>query len=217
MSPSDKMEGVAAEKPVTPRVRAGRKPSTSADELERVAFELFEQRGFDDTTVEDIAAAVGVSKRTFFRYFESKNDVVWGNFSDQLQAMRDLFDRCPPEQPVADAVRSVVVEFNRFDPAQVPWHRKRMELILKVPALQAHSTLRYQEWRNVVAEFVAARLGVGTRDLLAQVAGHCALGVAIAGYEHWLDHPDQELTDILDRALRSWGSGFGAQAVTAEG
>ncbi|WP_369974693.1 hypothetical protein [Nocardia sp. MDA0666] len=43
------------------------------------------------------------------------------------------------------------------------------------------------------------------RDLLAQVAGHCALGVAIAGYEHWLDHPDQELTDILDRALRSWG------------
>src|SRR5690348_560129 len=147
MSPSDKMEGVAAEKPVTPRVRAGRKPSTSADELERVAFELFEQRGFDDTTVEDIAAAVGVSKRTFFRYFESKNDVVWGNFSDQLQAMRDLFDRCPPDQPIADAVRTVVVEFNRFDPAQVPWHRKRMELILKVPALQAHSTLRYQEWR----------------------------------------------------------------------
>ncbi|MBF5001853.1 mycofactocin system transcriptional regulator [Nocardia sp. BSTN01] len=204
------MEGVTAEKPVVPRARAGRRPSTSADELERVAFELFEQRGFDDTTVEDIAAAVGVSKRTFFRYFESKNDVVWGNFSDQLQAMRALFDRCPPDQPVTDAVRSVVVEFNRFDPAQVPWHRKRMELILKVPALQAHSTLRYQEWRNVVAEFVAARLGVDTRDLLAQVAAYCALGVAIAGYEHWLDHPGQELADILDRALRSWGSGFGA-------
>ncbi len=209
MSPSDKMEGVAAEKPVAPRVRAGRKPSTSADELERVAFELFEQRGFDDTTVEDIAAAVGVSKRTFFRYFESKNDVVWGNFSDQLQAMRDLFDRCPPEQPVADAVRSVVVEFNRFDPAQVPWHRKRMELILKVPALQAHSTLRYQEWRNVVAEFVAARLAQSPRDLIPQAAGYCALGVAVASYEHWLDHPEEELTETLDRAMRSWNAGFG--------
>ncbi len=209
MSPGDKTEGVGAEKVAGSRARAGRRPSTSAGELERAAFELFEERGFDDTTVEDIAAAVGVSKRTFFRYFESKNDVVWGSFTDQLQGMRELFDRCPPEQPIADAVRTVVVNFNRFDPAQVPWHRKRMELILKVPALQAHSTLRYQDWRTVVAEFVAGRMGVDTRDLLPQVAGYCALGVAVAGYEHWLDHPDEELADILDRALDSWSSGFG--------
>ncbi|WP_227981420.1 mycofactocin system transcriptional regulator [Nocardia spumae] len=203
------MEGARAGKVAGARGRAGRKPSTSAVELERAAFELFEQRGFDDTTVEDIAAAVGVSKRTFFRYFDSKNDVVWGSFTDQLHAMRELFDRCPPEQGIADAVRTVVVAFNRFDPAQVPWHRKRMELILKVPALQAHSTLRYREWRNVVAEFVAGRMGVDTRDLLPQVAGYCALGVAVAGYEHWLGHPDEELTDVLDRALRGWSSGFG--------
>ncbi|MEV5652037.1 mycofactocin system transcriptional regulator [Nocardia sp. NPDC052254] len=199
---------MTAEKVAGPRVRAGRKPSTSAAELERAAFDLFEKRGFDDTTVEDIAAAVGVSKRTFFRYFESKNDVVWGNFTEQLQAMRDLFARCAPDQPVADAIRTVVVAFNDYDPDEVPWHRKRMELILKVPTLQAHSTLRYQEWRNVVAEFTARRMGSQTRDLLPQVVGHCALGVAIAGYEHWLDHPDEQLTDILDRALQHWGSGF---------
>ena len=209
MSPGDKMEEVGGGNVAGPRARAGRKPSTSADELECAAFELFERRGFDDTTVEDIAAAVGVSKRTFFRYFDSKNDVVWGSFTDQLQGMRELFDHCPPEQSIADAVRTVVVTFNRFDPAQVPWHRKRMELILKVPALQAHSTLRFQDWRTVVAEFVAGRMGVHTRDLLPQVAGHCALGVAVAGYAYWLDHPDEELTDILDRALRSWSSGFG--------
>lgn len=209
MSPSDKTEGFMAEKSVPTRGRTGRRPSTSAVELERAAFELFEVRGFDETTVGDIAAAVGVSKRTFFRYFESKNDVVWGNFTGQLQAMRDLFDRCPADQPVADAVRAVVVAFNRFDPAQVPWHRKRMDLILKVPALQAHSTLRYQEWRTVVADFIAGRLGVDRRDLRPQVASYCALGVAMAGYEHWLDHPDEELADILDRALSSWSSGFG--------
>ena len=210
MSPGDKKEEGNAGKVSGTRVRAGRRPSTSAAELERAAFDLFEQRGFDTTTVEDIAAAVGVSKRTFFRYFESKNDVVWGSFTDQLHAMRELFDRCPPEQPVADAVRTVVVAFNKFDPAQVPWHRKRMELLLKVPTLQAYSTLRYEAWRTVVAEFVAGRMGLDTHDLLPQVAGHCALGVAIAGYEHWLDHPEEELTDILDRALTSWGSGFGS-------
>ncbi|WP_036570961.1 mycofactocin system transcriptional regulator [Nocardia sp. BMG51109] len=190
------------------RGRAGRRPSTSPVELERAAFELFERDGFDETTVEGIAAAVGVSKRTFFRYFESKNDVVWGSFTEQLQAMRELFARCPPEQPVMDAVRTVVVEFNRFDPAQVPWHRKRMELILKVPALQAHSTLRYREWRDVVAEFAAARLGVAANELRPQVISHCALGVAVAGYEHWLDRPGEDLADVLDRAMSGLNSGF---------
>lgn len=210
MASGDKMEEGAAEKSGSHRARAGRRPSTSAIELERAAFSLFEERGFDETTVGDIAAAVGVSKRTFFRYFESKNDVVWGSFTDQLQGMRELFDRCPADQSIADAVRAVVVAFNRFDPEQVPWHRKRIELILKVPALQAHSTLRYQEWRNVVADFIAGRLDVDRRELQPQVASYCALGGAMAGYEYWLDHPEEELADILDRALSSWSSGFGA-------
>ncbi|MBO0852633.1 MAG: mycofactocin system transcriptional regulator [Nocardia sp.] len=212
MSPSDKKEGVIGDNSSAVRGRAGRRPSTSAVALERAAFDLFDERGFEETTVEDIAAAVGVSKRTFFRYFSSKNDVVWGNFTEQLQAMRALFGRCPPEQSIRDAVRSVVVDFNRIDAAQVPWHRKRMQLILKVPALQAHSTLRYQEWSTVVSEFVADRLGVDARDLVPQVAGHCALGVAVAGYEHWLDHPGEQLTEVLDRALRSWASGFAGPA-----
>lgn len=186
----------------------GRRRSTNAVELERAAFELFDRKGFDSTTVEDIAAAVGISKRTFFRYFESKNDVVWGNFSEQLESMRARFRACPDDQPVMDAVRTVVVEFNRFDPAEVPWHRKRMELILGVPALQAHGTLRYREWREVVAEFVGARLGEPPSAMLPQSMAYAALGVAVAAHEHWLAWPEDELTDILDRAFRNLAAGF---------
>ncbi|MFD9614888.1 hypothetical protein ACFWWS_36540 [Streptomyces sp. NPDC059083] len=108
-----------------------------------------------------------------------------------------------------DSIREVVVEFNRFDPAEVPWHRKRMELILKVPALQAHSTLRYREWLQVVADFVGQRLGVGAGDLIPQALGHAALGVAVAAHEHWLKQPEQSLTEVLDAALRSLANGFG--------
>src|SRR6266568_4400382 len=167
-----------------PATRPGRRRSTSAAELERAAFELFERDGFEATTVEDIAAAVGISKRSFFRYFESKNDVVWGDFDTQLGVMRERFARCPDDQPVMDAVRSVVVEFNRFDPAQAPWHRKRMELILKVPALQAHSSLRYRDWVEVVADFAGRRLGVSALELFPQSIANAALGVAVAAYEY---------------------------------
>ncbi|WP_280337389.1 mycofactocin system transcriptional regulator, partial [Nocardia wallacei] len=192
-----------------PASRPGRRRSTNAVELERAAFELFERHGFDATTVEDIAAAVGISKRTFFRYFESKNDVVWGDFGGQLEVMRAHFARCPDDQPLMEAVRTVVVEFNRFDPAHVPWHRKRMELILKVPTLQAHSTLRFREWSAVVAEFAAARLGVSARELIPQSIANVALGVAVAAYEYWLTRPGAELADIMDRALPAQAAGFG--------
>ncbi|WP_280389247.1 mycofactocin system transcriptional regulator, partial [Nocardia wallacei] len=192
-----------------PASRPGRRRSTNAVELERAAFELFERHGFDATTVEDIAAAVGISKRTFFRYFESKNDVVWGDFGGQLEVMRAHFARCPDDQPLMEAVRTVVVEFNRFDPAHVPWHRKRVELILKVPTLQAHSTLRFREWSAVVAEFAAARLGVSARELIPQSIANVALGVAVAAYEYWLTRPGAELAGIMVRALRDLAAGVG--------
>ncbi|MCQ0020665.1 TetR family transcriptional regulator [Actinomadura madurae] len=62
--------------PSAPRV--GRRPRTSRGELERVALRLFAERGFEETTVDDIASAAGIGRRTFFRYYGSKNDVVWG-------------------------------------------------------------------------------------------------------------------------------------------
>ncbi|EHR49488.1 mycofactocin system transcriptional regulator [Saccharomonospora marina XMU15] len=198
-----------AKEPSDPPVRPGRRRSTSQYELERVAFELFERHGFEATTVDDIARSAGIGRRTFFRYFDSKNDVVWGAFSDQLQRMRDRFRDRPDDEPLMDAVRTVVVDFNRVDAAEVPRHRRRMELILRVPALQAHSTLRYAEWRAVVAEFAALRLGVSPRELLPQAIAYAALGVALAAYEHWLARTDVELCELLDTAMAALAQGFG--------
>src|SRR4051812_46013561 len=62
------------------RPLAGRPEATSHAEIEQAAFRLFGVRGFDGTTLNDIAAAVGVSRRTLFRYFRSKNDIPWGQF-----------------------------------------------------------------------------------------------------------------------------------------
>jgi mycofactocin system transcriptional regulator len=187
----------------------GRRRATSRAELEQTAFTLFTARGFDATTVDEIAAAAGIGRRTFFRYFPSKNDIPWGAFEDELERMRVRLKASPPEIPLMDAIRVALIDFNRVAPAQVPLHRRRMELILRVPTLLAHSTLRFTAWREVVAEFVAERTGRRPDDLAPQAIAHAVLGVAIAAYEHWLDDPGSDLGTLLDDAMRQLAGAFG--------
>jgi mycofactocin system transcriptional regulator len=188
--------------------RAGRRPVTSRTEIEHIALDLFTRYGFDSTTVDDIAAAAGIGRRTVFRYYASKNDIPWGAFDEQLDRMRATFAALPPDMPVMDGVRAAVLDFNEVQPAEQPWHRRRLRLILDTPALQAHSTLRYAAWRRVVADYVAVRLGLSSDDLVPQTVGHASLGVALAAYERWLGHDDKELRDLLDTVFRALDRGL---------
>jgi TetR/AcrR family transcriptional regulator, regulator of mycofactocin system len=179
----------------------GRPPVTSRAELERFALELFGERGFSATTVEDIAAAAGVSRRTFFRYYASKNDVVWGDFDALLGRMDDWLASSPDDAPLLPTLTDAVVRFNSIDPDTVTAHRQRMSLILHVPALQAHSTLRYADWRGVVAKFAARQLRRPEPSLLPQLVGHVALAAAVAAYEQWLADDDADLEVVMAAAF----------------
>ncbi len=192
------------------RERPGRPRVTSRAELERAALDRFALQGFDETTVDDIAAAAGISRRTFFRYFRSKNDVVWGDFDGMLGELEARLAAAPADRPMMTTLRDEVVRFNSIPPEAVVAHRQRMALILYVPALQAHSTLRYAAWRAVVAEFAARRLGAGPDDLGPRLVGHVALAAAVAAYEQWLTTPDADLASLL-------GDAFDAVAVRFAG
>jgi mycofactocin system transcriptional regulator len=188
--------------------KGGRRPATSRTELEEVAFGLFRAHGFDETSVEDIAAAVGIGRRTFFRYFPTKADLVWGDFGHQLDGMRAFLAEAPDSLPLMEVVHRAVIEFNRLSPDEVPHHRRRLGLILGVPSLLANSTLRFRQWREVVAEFAAGRLGVAPDALLPKVIGYSALGAAMAAYEKWLEDEDADLDTLLDQSLAELASGF---------
>lgn len=188
--------------------RIGRRPATSAVELEQVALTIFSERGFEETTVDEIAAAAGIGRRTFFRYFASKNDVAWGEFDVHLQRMRAALAATPRDVGVLAALHAAILDFNDYPAEQTAWHRRRMALILRTPALQAHSTLRYAGWRAVVAEFVADRTGQSQDSLVPQAVAGAYLGVAVAAYEQWLEREDAELRPILDAALQLLSTGF---------
>ena len=166
-----------------------------------MAMRLFSEHGFDATTVDDIAVAAGIGRRTFFRYFGSKNDVVWGRFAEGLVDFRATLEATPADVPLDDALRRAIVAFNALPAEQVPVHRQRMTLILTVSSLQAHSTLMYAEWRQVVADFVAGRLGLSTDDLLPRFAGHAMLGAAVAAYEQWLANGGADLPALLNATV----------------
>jgi mycofactocin system transcriptional regulator len=190
----------------------GRPPSTTRAEIEGVALGLFAEHGFEATTVDDVAAAVGVGRRTFFRYFESKNDIVWGDFGWVMERLRQaLADR--GAEPLMEALRHGVVESNTYPADQLPGLRIRMTLITRTPALQAHSALRYAEWRAVVAEWVAGRLDTVPDDLVPQVIAGAALGTAMATFGRWVDHPGENLDDLLHSAFRVLASGFATASI----
>ena len=79
------------------RPARGRRQRTSHAELERVAFGLFAEKGFDQTTIDDIAEAAGIGRRTFFNYYASKNDLVWGRFEHDVARLRRLLAAAPPD------------------------------------------------------------------------------------------------------------------------
>jgi mycofactocin system transcriptional regulator len=191
----------------------GRPRSTNHHLVEAAALELFSTRGFEQTTVADIAAAVGVTRRTIFRYFASKNDIVWGDFGAVIRRLRDAFEAEPRSVPLTEALRRAVLASNRYEPAQLPDLRIRMSLITTVPALQAHSMLRYAAWRNAVAELSAARLGADPRDLAPQTLGNVALGASMAAFDRWVSGPDEDLETCLDTAYRLLAAGFDPDAI----
>lgn len=183
------------------RSLAGRPEATSHAAIEQAAFRLFGDSGFDATTLDAIAAEVGVGRRTLFRYYASKNDIPWGQFDRTLDGFREILNAMPADLPLHEAVHRGVLAFNDFPEDAEPPHRDRMRLILQTPALLAHSVLRYAEWRAVIAEYVAARLDLEPDDLLPRTVGHVSLALALSAYEQWLATPDASLSELLDSAM----------------
>lgn len=186
-----------------PSGRVGRRPSTTRGQISDLAIELFTENGFDSTSVDDIAEAAGIARRTFFRYFPSKNAVPWGDFDEQLAALRTLMAELPTNISLAEGIRSALLQFNTFPEDEKPVHRQRMELILRNSALQGYSTLMYEGWRGVIAEYVAARTDSSPTDHFPRTVGWIVLGVAMSAYEQWLTDETLELAQLLSDGTRS--------------
>ncbi|ABW12731.1 transcriptional regulator, TetR family [Parafrankia sp. EAN1pec] len=202
--------------PQTSPDRRGRPRGTSARKLELIALRLFAEQGYHETTVDQIAAAAGVSRRTFFRYFDAKSQVLWNEFDNEVTTIRANLQQTSGGLPVMDAVRHAVIAANYYRAEDVPELRMRMHLISTVPELVASATVHYDAWERAITEFVARRTDQPADSLYPLAVGRATLAVCRAAYERWSTHADADLTLYLDAALRALAAGFRDDILTTE-
>jgi mycofactocin system transcriptional regulator len=184
--------------------RRGRPPGTSRRELELIALRLFTEQGFDNTTIEQIAAEAGVSKRTFFRYFGSKTSVLWSEFDHEVDVIRAALAGVPAG-----------VAANHYGPPDVPELRMRMNLIGNVPALQSSAAVHYDAWERAISDFAASRTGQPADSLYPLAVGRATLAACRAAYDRWSARADADLTFYLDAALAALAAGFDPDTIRA--
>ncbi|MEU2513543.1 acyl-CoA-like ligand-binding transcription factor [Streptomyces syringium] len=182
---------------------AERKRQLVSNELTEAALQLLALKGFDVVTVDEIVTAAGVSKRTFFRYFASKEDVVVQFLADMGTGMcAELAARPVEERPSVALLHAVSVPI-----ATCGVHSDRalpvVQLILRTPALRARFLERQAQWRDDLSTVLARRLGLdpGT-DLYPQLAAGMALTAFDAVLQRWSDSDGAEdSTELTDRAF----------------
>ena len=176
--------------------------------VERAALDLFTLRGFENVTTDEVADAAGISRRTFFRYYATKADAVWGDFAGHVARLEALLEATDPAQPVLTSVCAAYVEVNDYAEAELPLLRERMLLILTEPALLAHSQVRYADIDRVVARHVATRTGRSATDLVPRLVAASTRAAATTAFAAWLADDRSSLAGHLHQAFDEMAAGF---------
>ncbi|MET9515824.1 TetR family transcriptional regulator [Streptomyces sp. NPDC002994] len=172
---------------------AQRKRQLVSDELTEAALQLLALKGFEVVTIDEIVAAAGVSKRTFFRYFASKEDVVVQFLADMGVGMRAELAARPGGEPPSVALRHAV----SVPIAACADHSDRalrvVQLILRTPALHARFLERQAQWRDDLTSELARRQGIEpVTDLYPQLAAGMALTAFNTVLQRWSDSDGAE-------------------------
>ncbi|MBN9623559.1 MAG: TetR family transcriptional regulator, partial [Actinobacteria bacterium] len=177
----------------------GRWAPDARGRLAAAAMELFEERGYEDTTVADIAARAGLTKRTFFRYFADKREVLFSG----TEVLREKFvagiaaapaDDCPLDA-IAAGLEAMADLFDEF--GEHP--HKRQAIIAANPELQERELIKLSAYAAAAAGALRER---GVAEPGASLAAEAGLAVFRIAFEQWTSGPErQDLHQLIRDAL----------------
>lgn len=171
--------------------------------LEEAALRLFAERGYDAVTVDDIATEADVSRRTFFRYFASKEEVLFTDHPRRLAELRQALSERPPDEPPLTALRRAFMSLAcRYEDERERLLR-RATIMSETPSLQARSLAHQRAGEQAVTELMAEWLGVdATADLRPAVVAATTLATLRVAVTAWLAGGGQaDLSRLVNEAL----------------
>lgn len=191
------MQDVQEANPTSTTGLRERKRIETHGRIQSEAMRLFLTRGFDGTTLDEIAAAAGVSRRTLFHYFSSKEEIVFAakaGFPDMVVA---AINRRPPDEPLLTMVERALTDMATGH--ETPEAKAFARLIRDTPALNAGDQAKYEKVERVMAEALAARKGLPADDMDCRITASAAVGILKLSTEAWLAD-DQARPEAFGRA-----------------
>jgi AcrR family transcriptional regulator len=162
-----------------------RKRLETRQRITEQALRLFVARGFDRVTLDDIAAAAGISRRTFFHYFESKEDLAFAWLDSSTDAMVAAVADQPKRLPMLAMALNAIVACAAPFPRDEAWALAR--LVQETPALRDRSQMKYGRLETALAAALAARKGLKPGDLKARLAAMTAAGALRVASQAWYE------------------------------
>lgn len=179
-------------------------------DIAATAMRLFLDRGFDATTMDQVAEAAGISRRSLFRYFATKEDIALGDIAQRGARLAELLAGRPAGEGPWAALRAALIamaaESGDFSPE---WAGSMSAMFHDTPSLRARQVEKELQWVQALVPEVERRLGVApgsAGDPRATAIVTCALACLNAAVEAWLrggaDRPVEELYDEAVAAVR---------------
>jgi AcrR family transcriptional regulator len=174
------------------------KPGASG-RLEQAAYELFLERGYDHTTVVDIANRAGLTERTFFRHYADKREVLFGGAAALQAELLRVLDAVPLKLPAIEAVRIAVEAISSLMHGRKELARERRRII------DAHADLKERDLikRAALTTALAGALHKrGVPEPAASLAADMGITVFYVGFGRWIDDPaERELVEIVHKGF----------------
>lgn len=189
-------------------------PETASDSLRQrkklqtrellfvTALGLFERHGFGGVTVEEIAAAADVSPRTFFRYFPSKEDVLFAKSDDAIEVIGGSFAAAAPDEPLTDVIVRSLEDLAALHASHSEDALRAGRFIMNEPALMARGMQQQFRWEQTFARLVGQHLGIAADSLTAMTIAANTMATIRVCKSRWLEGAsNQQEMPELDEAF----------------
>jgi len=182
----------------------GRWQPDAQGRLQQAALDLFAERGFEQTTVAELAQRAGVTERTFFRYFSDKREVLFSGEAELRSAFVDAGAGAPRDATPGDVMIAALDAVATFFPAERrAFARQRHAVIRANASLQERELLKLAGLASALADALHAR---GVRGPAASLTGEAAIAVFKVAFAQWIADPDgRDLARIQREMLAALG------------